>query len=317
MASKILKELNNLKDSVSNMTSLEDELTDYSELLEMLDVNDFEEIEEVEESLKEFKERLDEFDILTTFTGETDSNDATITIKPGAGGTESQDWASMLMRMYLRYAERKGFAVTVDEVQDGDVAGIKSCTLTIGGEHAFGLLKGESGVHRLVRISPFDSNKKRHTSFASVFVNPLIEGDIEIEIRPEDLRVDTFRASGAGGQHVNKTDSAIRITHLPTGTVVSCQAERSQHQNRDKAMKMLKSQLYIIEQEKLAEEQAQREGTKKKIEWGSQIRSYVLHPYDMVKDHRHNHETRNSASVLDGDLDDFIKANLIYFRDEA
>ena len=315
LASKILKELNNLKDAVAKMENLESEVEEYAELLDILDVNDKEEIKEVEDSLVDYKVKIDEFDLLTTFTEPTDPNDATITIKPGAGGTESQDWASMLMRMYIRYAERKGYGVTVDELLDGEVAGIKSCTLSISGDHAFGYLKGESGVHRLVRISPFDSNKKRHTSFASVFVNPLIDDDIEIEIKAEDLRVDTFRASGAGGQHVNKTDSAIRLTHIPTGTVASCQAERSQHQNKDKAMKMLKSQLYVLEQERLAEEQAVREGVKKKIEWGSQIRSYVLHPYDMVKDHRHNHETRNSSAVLDGELDEFIKANLVFFRD--
>jgi len=297
------------------MEELESEITDYSDLIDMIDVNDTDEIKEIEDGLSTYKTKIDDFDILTTFTGKTDTNDATITIKPGAGGTESQDWASMLMRMYIRYAERKGYGVTVDEILDGDVAGIKSCTLSISGDHAFGYLKGESGVHRLVRISPFDSNKKRHTSFASVFVNPLIDDDIEIEIKTEDIRVDTFRASGAGGQHVNKTDSAIRITHIPTGTVASCQAERSQHQNRDKAMKMLKSQLYVLEQEKLAEEQAVREGVKKKIEWGSQIRSYVLHPYDMVKDHRHNYESRNSSAVLDGELDEFIKANLVFFRE--
>jgi len=299
------------------MEDLENEVNEYSELLDIIDINDTDEITEIKEGLVAYKVKIDDFDLLTTFTGATDENDATITIKPGAGGTESQDWASMLMRMYIRFAERRGYSVAVDEVLDGDVAGIKSCTLTISGDHAFGYLKGESGVHRLVRISPFDSNKKRHTSFASVFVNPLIDDEIEIEIKSEDLRVDTFRASGAGGQHVNKTDSAIRLTHIPTGTVASCQAERSQHQNKDKAMKMLKSQLYVLEQERLAEEQAVREGVKKKIEWGSQIRSYVLHPYDMVKDHRHNHESRNSASVLDGDLDDFIKANLVFFRDES
>lgn len=315
LASKILKELNGLKESVSSMDELESEITDYSELLDMVDVNDTEELAEIESGVITYGKKIEEFDILTTFTGATDTNDAIITIKPGAGGTESQDWASILMRMYIRYAERKGYDVTVDELLDGEVAGIKSCTLSISGEYAFGYLKGESGVHRLVRISPFDSNKKRHTSFASVFVNPLVDDGIEIEIKSEDLKVDTFRASGAGGQHVNKTDSAIRITHMPTGTVVSCQAERSQHQNRDKAMKMLKSQLYMLEQERLAEEKAVREGVKKKIEWGSQIRSYVLHPYDMVKDHRHNHESRNSSAVLDGELDDFIKANLIYFRD--
>ncbi len=241
-----------------------------------------------------------------------DNSNAIVMIHSGAGGTEACDWVSMLFRMYSMWAEKNGFKIEIMDLQAGDEAGYKSITFNVKGDFAYGLLKTEHGVHRLVRISPFDANKRRHTSFASVNVMPEIEDDIEIEIKPDELKIDTFRASGAGGQHVNKTDSAIRITHLPTGIVVTCQNERSQHKNKSYALKILKAKLYQLEQEKKQKELEQISGDKKKIEWGSQIRSYVLHPYKMVKDHRTNLEKRDMAAmkVLDGELDDFIKEAL-------
>src|ERR1700730_6729688 len=252
----------------------------------------------------------------TTLSGETDALNAIVVVHPGAGGTESQDWAEMLMRMYLRWAERERFKTEINDLQDGEEAGIKSATFTISGEYAFGLLAGETGVHRLVRISPFDQAKRRHTSFASVFVSPEIDDSIEIVIKPEELRVDTYRSSGKGGQHVNTTDSAVRITHIPTGLVASCQNERSQHKNRERAMSMLRSKLYEYELEKKREVTRKIEDSKLDIDFGSQIRSYVLQPYRLIKDHRTKMEVGDVDRVLDGDIDPFIRAYLRMRRGE-
>ena len=256
--------------------------------------------------------RLEELETRMLLSGENDFRSAIVTIHPGAGGTESQDWAEMLLRMYLRWAERKGFEAVITDRLDGEAAGIKSVTFEINGEYAYGLLQSEVGVHRLVRISPFDANARRHTSFASVFVYPQVDDEIKIEIRPEELRIDTFRASGRGGQHVNRTDSAVRIVHLPTGIVVQCQNERSQHKNRDMAMKQLRSRLYELELEKRREEERRLEDSKADIDFGSQIRSYVLAPYRLVKDLRTRLAVGDVDRVLDGDLDPFMHAYLVW-----
>jgi peptide chain release factor 2 len=256
------------------------------------------------------QESFEELLMAEALTGVDDSKNAIVTISSGAGGTESQDWAEMLFRMYTRWFEKRGFAVETVDIQPGEEAGIKSATVIVKGENVFGYLKSENGVHRLVRISPFDSNKRRHTSFASVHIAPDIEEDIEINVDDRDLRVDTYRSSGAGGQHVNKTDSAIRITHIPTGIVVQCQNERSQMKNRSTAMKMLKARLYEMEKERMSEDIESRSGEKRDVAWGSQIRSYVFHPYKMVKDLRTDHETGNIEAVMDGDLDPFVNAYL-------
>ena len=276
--------------------------------------------EAVEEDLRReisgLREVVEKLETQTLLSGENDARNAIVTIHPGAGGTESQDWAEMLMRMYLRWAERQGFTTVLNDYQAGEEAGIKSATFTVNGDNAFGLLTSEIGVHRLVRISPFDQAKRRHTSFASVFVSPEIDDSIQIDIKPEDLRVDTYRSGGKGGQHVNTTDSAVRITHIPTGTVASCQNERSQHKNREVAMKMLRSKLYELELEKKRAESKKLEDSKLDIDFGSQIRSYVLHPYRLVKDHRTKVEVGDVDRVLDGDIQPFIRAYLLIRRGE-
>jgi len=262
-------------------------------------------------TLAEFVPFVDDLEIKALLSGELDLNNAIVTIHPGAGGTESQDWAEMLYRMYTRWAERRGYQVELMDWQDGDTAGIKSVTFLVKGDYAYGYLKSESGVHRLVRISPFDAAARRHTSFTSVYISPEINEDIEIEVADKDVRIDIYRSGGAGGQNVNKVSTAVRITHFPTGLVVTCQNERSQLQNRETAWKILKSRLYQLELESRAKERKVLEDSKKEIAWGSQIRSYVLHPYRLVKDHRTDTEVGNADSVLDGNLDPFIKAALV------
>lgn len=273
--------------------------------------------EEIGESLAFFEKNLAEVEFQMLFFEEDDARNAILTIHPGAGGTESQDWTQMLLRMYLRYAERKGFKVEIIDSLPGEEAGLKSVTVRIEGDYAYGLLCHDSGVHRLVRISPFDANKRRHTSFAAVFVYPEVEGDIEIEINPEELRIDTYRSSGSGGQHVNVTDSAVRITHLPTGIVVQCQNERSQHKNKASAMKVLRARLYELEKKAKREKIEKLEDAKSDIAWGNQIRSYVLHPYRMIKDVRTKVEIGDVDRVLDGDIDEFIKSSLLLRKSES
>jgi peptide chain release factor 2 len=280
-----------------------DELTAWSELLAEGEADD-----DLGRFLDRLERDLGRLELAVKLSGPDDEKPALVTIHSGAGGTESQDWAEMLLRMYLRWGEREGYQVDLLDRLDGEEAGIKSATLAVAGEYAYGYLKSEKGVHRLVRISPYDAQSRRHTSFASVDVYPEVDDDVNIEILDKDLRVDTYRSSGAGGQHVNKTESAVRITHLPTGIVVACQNERSQMKNRSTAMKVLRARLYDLEMQKRAEEQAIREGEKREIAWGSQIRSYVLHPYRMVKDHRTGAEVGNADAVLDGDIDPFIEA---------
>ena len=291
------------------LEELRGRLADSGELLELSE-DDKGLLSEVEEELQRVERVLEEQEVARLFAGEYDEGDAIVTINPGAGGVDSQDWAEMLARMYRRWAERRGFGLEVIEYTEAEEAGIKSATFNIGGEFAFGLLSAERGVHRLVRISPFDAGARRHTSFASVTVAPVIGDAVEVEVDEKDLKVDTYRASGAGGQHVNKTDSAVRITHLPTGIVAQCQNERSQHQNREVAMRVLRARLFELEREKREKEIAAQSGEKADIEWGSQIRSYVLHPYKLVKDHRTGEETANTDRVLDGEIDAFIYAFL-------
>jgi len=268
--------------------------------------------QEFNQSLAVFARRLAEAELQTLFTEPDDARNAILTIHPGAGGTESQDWAQYLVRMYLRYAEKKGYKTEVLDLMPGEEAGVKSATIRIEGDYAYGNLSQENGVHRLVRISPFDANKRRHTSFAAVFVYPEVDDDVEVPINPDDLKIDTYRSGGKGGQHVNTTDSAVRITHLPTGIVVQCQNERSQHKNKAAAMKVLKARLYELEQRKKREKIDKLEDAKSDIAWGSQIRSYVLHPYKLIKDVRTRLETSDTEGVLDGNLDDFVKASLIF-----
>ena len=299
------------KEKLDTFKLLESTLVDLINLCsELKDIKDDSLQEMLDNESSSLFIRVEKFEVEMLLSSPYDKNDAIISIHPGAGGTESQDWASMLYRMYTRWCEINGYSIDVLDYQDGDEAGIKSVEFVVKGKNAYGYLKAEKGVHRLVRISPFDSNKRRHTSFASVDVVPSIDEDINITINPEDLRVDTYRASGAGGQHVNKTDSAVRITHIPTNTVVSCQTQRSQIQNRELAMQMLKSKLYAIMVETKKEELDQIRGEQRNIEWGSQIRSYVFCPYTMVKDHRTNCECSDVRKVMDGNIDDFIFAFL-------
>ena len=310
-AQVVINEANGLKAVVNEFNELLSTQENLEMTLELLKEEPDEELqEELFRELKEFETSLDRFELQLLLSEPYDKNNAILELHPGAGGTESQDWGSMLLRMYTRWAEKHGYKVETLDYLPGDEAGIKSVTLLIQGHNAYGYLKAEKGVHRLVRISPFDSNGRRHTSFVSCDVMPEFNNEIEIEIRPEDLKIDTYRSTGAGGQHVNTTDSAVRITHIPTGVVVSCQAERSQIKNREKAMSMLKAKLYQMEIEKQEAELAAIRGEQKEIGWGSQIRSYVFHPYSMVKDHRTNAETGNVQAVMDGDLDMFINAYL-------
>ena len=311
-AQEVLKERTLLQKLVENWESAANGLEDVQVMIELGEESEDEEaLAEVREMLPALEKSIGRMEFARMLSGEHDANNAIVSINAGAGGTEAQDWAEILLRMYLRYCERKGFKAEITEYQPGDEAGTKGVTITVSGDYAFGYLKAEKGIHRLVRISPFDSNARRHTSFCSVFVFPELSDDVDIEVLDKDLKVDTFRASGAGGQHVNKTDSAIRITHLPSGIVVSCQSQRSQHKNRSTAMKQLKARLYEMEMEKKESEAEELGGEKKDIAWGSQIRSYVLHPYRMVKDHRTDFESGNTDAVLDGNLDGFIEAYLM------
>ncbi len=311
-AQEILKKRKALSFYPETWNVLHKQCLDTKELLEMLEEDDKSSLLELKNDLNSITNKINQFELKTLLSGENDSGNAFLTIHPGAGGTESQDWADMLLRMYLRWCERKGFKTSIIDYQPGDEAGIKSVTVEIKGDFVYGYLKAERGVHRLVRISPFDANKRRHTSFASVYIFPEIEEDIEIIIDEKELRIDTYRSSGAGGQHVNKTDSAIRITHIPSGIVVCCQNERSQHKNKASAMKVLKSRLYEMEKEKKREKLDAIESEKKDIAWGHQIRSYVLQPYRMVKDLRTKLETGNVDAVLDGDIDQFITTYLMH-----
>jgi len=308
---KYMMELKRLKDDKETYEQLESQFDDIATMIEMgYEENDASLIPEIEEMLNEFTNVLEGIRIKTLLSGEYDSSSAILTLHAGAGGTEACDWAGMLYRMYCRWAESKGYSLEVLDYLDGEEAGIKSVTFQVNGENAYGYLKSEKGVHRLVRISPFNAAGKRQTSFASLDVMPDIEEDLDIEIDDKDLRIDTYRSSGAGGQHINKTSSAIRITHLPTGIVVQCQNERSQFQNKDKAMQMLKAKLYLLKQQENQEKISGIRGEIKEIGWGSQIRSYVMQPYTMVKDHRTSFESGNTQSVMDGNLDPFINAYL-------
>lgn len=310
-AQKVIKELNTYQNKVNpydDIISLTEDANDLILIMEMED--DYSSYDELEKLIEDIEKKVEAYKLETLLSGEYDENDAILSIHSGAGGTEAQDWASMLLRMYTRYALNKGFKVETLDILKEDEAGIKSVTLKISGPNAYGYLKGEKGVHRLVRISPFDANKRRHTSFSSVDVFPDIDGDIDVEIKDEDIKVDTYRSSGAGGQHVNTTDSAVRITHIPTGIVVQCQNERSQIQNRERAMQTLKAKLLSLAEEERKEKIEDLQGNYSQIAWGSQIRSYVFQPYTLVKDHRTNCEVGDVNRVMDGDLDSFINAYL-------
>jgi peptide chain release factor 2 len=310
----VLRQITELKSWTNEWDGLKNQYDDLSAFLELAgEENDAVAFTEVTSGISRLQGDVETLEMQRMLGGEDDSKNAILTIHPGAGGTESQDWAEMLFRMYIRFSQRRGYQAETLDYQDGDEAGLKSATIEIKGPNAYGYLKAEAGVHRLVRISPFDANKRRHTSFASVFVYPEIEGNIEITIDPSELRIDTYRSSGAGGQHVNKTSSAVRITHIPTNIVVQCQNERSQHQNKANAMKMLTAKLYQLKKEEGDKKIEAMEKTKKDISWGNQIRSYVFHPYNMVKDHRTDVETSSIQNVMDGDLDAFIKAYLMEY----
>lgn len=311
VAQKVIQESNGLKNDVESFETVEETLENLEVSYELVkEENDQELFDDLQTELQDFKGEVNKFELQLLLSEPYDANNAILELHPGAGGTESQDWASMLLRMYQRWAEKQNFSVETIDYLPGEEAGVKSVTLLIKGHNAYGYLKAEKGVHRLVRISPFDSSGRRHTSFVSCDVTPEMSDDVDIDIKTEDLKIDTYRASGAGGQHVNTTDSAVRITHIPTNTIVTCQNERSQIKNREQAMKMLKSKLYQMEIEKQQKELAEIRGEQMEIGWGSQIRSYVFHPYSMVKDHRTDVETGNTQSVMDGDLDMFIDAYL-------
>lgn len=314
-AQKVLQELKGYKDTIEKYEKL---CTSFEDILILIDMANEEDDQELAAEAKleaeAFKEKYDNMLIATMLDGEYDRNNAILELHPGAGGTESCDWVSMLFRMYTRWAEAHGYKVEVLDYLEGDEAGIKSVTIQVTGENAYGYLKSEKGIHRLVRISPFDSSGRRHTSFASCDVMPEITDEIVIDIKPEDLRIDTYRSTGAGGQHINTTDSAVRITHIPTGIVVQCQNERSQIQNRERAMQMLRAKLHEKEEEERMSKLDGIRGEKKDIAWGSQIRSYVFHPYNMVKDHRTSEETGNTSAVMDGDLDRFMNAYLAWIH---
>jgi peptide chain release factor 2 len=317
LSAPLLKEKKSLELALERVRKLEQLEGDLEAAMEFAGAGEAEYLTEANTIYDSLAKDVQALEVQSLLSGETDLNAAILTINAGAGGTESCDWASILMRMYLRYAERKGWQADVHDALAGEEAGIKNATIEITGDFAYGLLKAENGVHRLVRISPFDSNARRHTSFASVFVTPVIDDSIEIEVNPADLRIDTYRSSGAGGQHVNKTDSAVRITHMPSGIVVASQTQRSQIQNRENAMKLLRSALYEREIEKRRAAQQALENTKTDISFGHQIRSYVLHPYKLIKDHRTDFESHTPDSVLDGGLDDFINEYLAHAKESS
>ena len=314
-SNKVLTKIKHIKNKVNEYKHIENEIQNLNELTELTNVEPDEEIaRDIIKSTKNLEQEIEKLEIATLLSGKYDANNAIVTIHPGAGGTESQDWAEMLYRMYTRWADKNEYTVTELDYLEGEEAGIKSVTFEIIGEYAYGYMKGEMGVHRLVRISPFDSGGRRHTSFASIEVLPEITDDIEIDINPDDLRIDTYRASGAGGQHINKTSSAVRITHIPTNIVVACQSERSQIQNRETAMKMLKSKLLDLKEKEHKERIEDLKGEQREIAWGSQIRSYVFCPYTMVKDHRTNYEVGNVEAVMDGKIDDFMESYLKFSK---